>query len=498
MAIYMPAIIWIFETKVPNYRCEIRGCETQPAEYKPAWWEEAIPSVDGEPSTCERYKLVNASLPNQCVFDKSIVERCDEYIYETSERSTLHDFNLHCEENYWKLTLIGTMTNTGLFIGLPITGMLSDRFGRKTVLLGCIISTGFAGLIRSFSNSYVFFITMSFLDSVARGGSFTNAYIIALEFVAPEKRTVVGVLLNISCSISGVFVGALAWSLQTWRTLDQILYGASLIMVTYYWLLPESVRWLLTRNMYTKVEKILRNIAKTNGTNLSEQNLKTLWKSDTSEVSPESRHKFKELLKSPILTRRYINCAIFWGVGLFSYYGLTINSVALSSNPYFDFILTMLVEIPGSVLVYFMLDRIGRRYTLATGFFTCAVSCLSFIFVPEDLYWLQLCIYLFGKFGTAIVVAIVYIVTSECFPTNLRSSLLSSCSMCGRLGGMLAPQIPLLKTYWEQLPLVLFGSSAVVGSILSLQLPETVGTTLPDTVEEAENIGKLGSTEDTM
>ncbi|KAB0802198.1 hypothetical protein PPYR_04384 [Photinus pyralis] len=330
---------------------------------------------------------------------------------------------------------------------------------------------------------------MTFLDSVSRAGSFTNAYIIVFEFVAPEKRTVVGVILNIACAISGIIVGALAWTLQTWRILDQILYGSSLMMVTYYWLLPESVRWLLTRKMYTKVEKILRSISKTNGTNLSENNLKELWR--PAEPIPEiTPHYMKELLNSPILTRRFINCALCWSIGLFSYYGLTINSVALSSNAYFDFILTMFVEIPGCVLVYFLLDTIGRPYSLAMGFFTCAVACSIFIFVPKHLYWLQLLTYLLGKFGTSVVISVVYIITSECFPTHLRSSLYSSCSMVGRVGPMIAPQIPLLKLYWQQLPLVLFGSTALVGSILSLQLPETKLIMLPDTVEEAESIGQ--------
>jgi len=41
------------------------------------------------------------------------------------------------------------------------------------------------------------------------------------------------------------------------------------------------------------------------------------------------------------------------------------------------------------------------------------------------------------------------------------------------------------------LPLILFGSIGIVAGFLSLIFPETLGTKLPDTVWEAENIGKV-------
>lgn len=487
MFAYMPGIIWIFETKVPSYRCEINGCETYPIQYKPSWWTEAIPSVEGEPATCEKYKRVNTSVQS-CSFNKKIIERCERYVYATSERSMLHDFNLHCEENLWKLTLIGTMSSAGLFVGLPISGILSDRFGRKTILMWCLILSGLAGLIRSFSNSYVFFITMTIMDSIVRAGAYANCFIIGMEFVAPEKRAIISIFLSIFCGIVGMIVGAVAWILQTWRTLDRIMYGVCLLVVSYYWLLPESVRWLLTKERYTDVENTLRNISKTNGRDLPEETLQKLRNSSTSGKVGEV-HSFEELLKSPILTRRFINCSICWTFCLFSYYGLTINSIALSNNSYLDFILTMLVEIPGNIAVYLVLNRVGRRYALSLSFLICGLSCLSFIFIPKDLYWLQLCMYLLGKFCSAMVITIIYTVTSEIFPTRLRSSLLSTCSMFGRIGSMTAPQVPILKKYWQHLPLVLFGATAVIASVLSLLFPETMGVPLPDTIEEAENIG---------
>lgn len=45
-------------------------------------------------------------------------------------------------------------------------------------------------------------------------------------------------------------------------------------------------------------------------------------------------------------------------------------------------------------------------------------------------------------------------------------------------------------TVWESLPAVMFGSLALLSGLLLLIMPETLGTKLPDTVHEAEIIGR--------
>ncbi len=61
--------------------------------------------------------------------------------------------------------------------------------------------------------------------------------------------------------------------------------------------------------------------------------------------------------------------------------------------------------------------------------------------------------------------------------------------MSARISGILAPVILLLSKYWEPLPLVIFGSSAVVAGALTLLLPETLNHHLPETIEEGEVFG---------
>lgn len=48
--------------------------------------------------------------------------------------------------------------------------------------------------------------------------------------------------------------------------------------------------------------------------------------------------------------------------------------------------------------------------------------------------------------------------------------------------------------YWHGIPSVMFGSMAILSGILVLTQPETLGCKMPDTLAEAEAIGKPKST----
>ena len=48
---------------------------------------------------------------------------------------------------------------------------------------------------------------------------------------------------------------------------------------------------------------------------------------------------------------------------------------------------------------------------------------------------------LIGKFGATGAFAIVYVYGSELFPTVYRAIGIGTCSMCGKVGGVLAPLI---------------------------------------------------------
>ena len=55
---------------------------------------------------------------------------------------------------------------------------------------------------------------------------------------------------------------------------------------------------------------------------------------------------------------------------------------------------------------------------------------------------------------------------------------------------MVAPLIFILEGTWKPLPFITFGSCALLAGVLTLLLPETRNTHLPETLEEGEEFGK--------
>lgn len=94
--------------------------------------------------------------------------------------------------------------------------------------------------------------------------------------VGPGKRELTGIVLNYFYAIGEAAVGLAAWLSRDWVILQFIVSAPPIIFIFYYWLIPESVRWLLARKEHRKAELIILKAAKTNGVIISESILQTL------------------------------------------------------------------------------------------------------------------------------------------------------------------------------------------------------------------------------
>ncbi|CAH2232581.1 organic cation transporter protein-like [Pararge aegeria] len=493
---------FVFEASDIHYRCNIPECE---GYNNNTWLEHAIPAKDGVLSKCQRYQSNNNS--GTCSiqdFNTSIVKDCESFVY-SDEDSAVKDFDLGCQ--HMKRTLIGSAHNAGLFLSLPLTGIISDRYGRKLALALASLMNGVFGFLRSFSSGYIMMLIFEFLEAGLGAGAYSTAFVIAMELVGPKGRVLGNTLLNGVYVIGLMSLAALSWWLQSWRNLLRLIYIPAMFVVSYYWILNESVRWLISKGRNTEAAAILKRAAKMNRVELSDEVLAPLYeleKLNTDEKSKDSsnvNHKLEgnmqsnlmKVIKSSIIRKRVVICSFLWITCTFVYYGLSINSVSLAGNKYVNFMLVSFVEIPANFVCLLVLDRFGRKKVLIVTYVLSACLCIGLSFLPKDQKWLSLVLYLSGKFSITVAYSSVYIYVSEVFPTNVRQSLLAVCSSLGRVGSTLAPMTPLLNHYYHNLPAIFFGSMALIASILVFSLPETINVALPDTVEEAEMLSQKRS-----
>lgn len=59
------------------------------------------------------------------------------------------------------------------------------------------------------------------------------------------------------------------------------------------------------------------------------------------------------------------------------YYGISMNSNVLGGNLYLTFILGALMEIPANIVVFFVIDRIGRKLLIFCGLIAYALALLT-------------------------------------------------------------------------------------------------------------------------
>ncbi|CAH1373759.1 hypothetical protein MTP99_015132 [Tenebrio molitor] len=479
-----PAMNYIFVARDIKYRCQVDTCDKENGEFNPDWLENAVPFEQNIPSKCSYYEPQEN---DTCIyFNMSSTLTCHrDFVYERNETTIVHDFDIKCDENLWKLTIVGTINVVGKLLCLPLAGFCSDRFGRKSMIIVSVFLSTVVGLIRSFSLSYYMYVGLEFLNTVVGSGVYSGAFILALELVDSKRRNMGNSIICFAFTIGHILLGAAAWVSPSWQFMLQIMYAPGLLVTVLLWFIPESVRWLISKNKITEAQEILKNIAKINGSELTEETLKSIpYIEQTDKAEENDKIPLMAILRKKSLLIRIIHCSFTWICCNFPYYGLTIQSVALSQDIYVNYMCVSVVEIPAYILAYGALDRIGRKKTLALSLILTGVACISVDFIRPGSP-LALVVFLSGKLFVTVSYMTIYIYTAELFPTSSRHSAFAVCSMFGCVGSMLAPQVPLLAKVYKPLPLMVFSAMAFTAGFLSFLFPETNESKLPEEIDKS-------------
>ncbi|CAL1676489.1 unnamed protein product [Lasius platythorax] len=496
---------YIFTAGEIKYRCLVPECEHPGnATFDPPWINVSAPKVNGDISGCTRYVMRdNHSDACSTTSFTNVTRECDSWVYNPYEHTILDEWDFTCDANRWKLTLVGTIQSIGQFIGLMFAGPISDRYGRRTFLTLATSLAGVSGLIHSFSVNYWMFLAFEFLDATMAAGIYGTGFILGIETIGAKNRVFGGALISCMFSMGEILLGLIASRLRSWRMHLRVVYAPGLLAILLPLLIPESVRWLMSKGKNDEVEKIYRKMARMNNLQVTDEAINAFKELNVARNETKSelamldeRKPIVQVLHSSVILIRLLICSFCWITNTFVFYGLSLNSVAFAGDKYINFILVVMIEIPAYCLIWMLTDRIGRKLMLSGAFLLSGVFCLAIQFVPTGAWsYGPLLLYMAGKLCITAAFSTTYVYTAELFPTTLRNTLLGFCSMTGRIGSILSPQTPLLAQIMPSLPLILFGSMGIIAGILSLILPETLGTKLPDTIWEAENIGRVKSNE---
>ncbi|KAI4886251.1 hypothetical protein NFI96_006957 [Prochilodus magdalenae] len=440
------SIVFIGDT--PPHRCHIPAGINITAE----WRNVSIPvEADGETSECWRYRLDvvkmfsdRGLLPwvdvNVSAIEQESCEDGWEYDRKTYTSTIVTEWNLVCSDD-WKAPLTSSLFFCGVLIGSFVSGQLSDRFGRKTVLFVTMgIQTIFT-FIQVFSPSWIIFCLLFFVVGMGQISNYVAAFVL----------------------------GTL--KLQT---------------IT---IIPESPRWLLSQGRAGEAEAILRDAARKNGIKAPEVIFPPSQPRDKAEtVRP---HNLCDLVRSSNIRAITILLCLVWTTLSIGYFALSLNTSNLYGNPYLNCFFSAAVEVPAYIISWLMFRYLPRRMCL---FFTLSLGGVVLLLIhllPQHMIYAAISLEMLGKFGVTTAFAIVYAFTAELYPTVLRNTALGACSMASRVGSISAPYFIYFGSYYKALPYILMGSLSVLSGLLSLLLPESHGMPLPETISHMQAVTGL-------
>ncbi|XP_021246964.1 solute carrier family 22 member 3 isoform X2 [Numida meleagris] len=403
----------------------------------------------------------------------------DSWVYQQPHASIVSEYNLVCG-HAWMLDLSQAILNLGFLAGAFTLGYAADRYGRILIYLLSCLGVGICGIIVAFVPNFTLFLIFRFLQGV-----------FVTEIVGSDQR-IVGIVIQIFFTLGIMILPGIAYLVPTWQGIQLAISLPNFLFLLYYWVVPESPRWLLTRKKGEKALKIMHDIAKHNGKYLS-PHYSEITVSNVEVTNPS----FLDLVRTPQMRRNTLILMYAWFTSALIYQGLVMRLGIVGGNLYLDFFISGAVELPAALIILMTIDRIGRRLPFAISNIVAGIACLITAFLPEDIPWLKTTVATLGRLGITIAFEIVYLVNSELYPTTLRNFGVSLCSSLCDLGGIIAPFLLFrLAAIWLELPLIIFSILAAVCGILVLLLPETKGISLPETVEDVEQLsghyGKCG------
>ncbi|XP_072441305.1 solute carrier family 22 member 15-like [Chiloscyllium punctatum] len=406
--------------------------------------------------------------------------------FDTGSSSVIREWFLIGDASY-KVFLASSVYFFGVLVGVIIFGQLSDRFGRKKVYLTGLFLDIILGIVSGLTPTYDIFAVSRFGVGVMNGGMSLVSFVLLQEYVAVSYWALTGSLQSLSFAAGISLYALLGYFIRPWRILAIVINIEGILILLPSLCIPESPHWLYTQGRWNEAKNILDNFAKKNG----QQKYSEFLKPPTGEIDDESSNMF-DLFRDRVLLWRTLIMMYVWFICSLVYYGLTLNASDMGGNQYLGVALSGIAELPSYPLCFFLLNRSwsGRRRTLAGFLLLGGATCLIIILLPEKkgigIYSVinSQAFSILGKLSISAAFNVVYIYTSELYPTSVRNVGLGICSMSARMGGILAPFLPSLKSIQASLHFVVFGATGLLAGILSLLLPETLDKSLPEKISD--------------
>jgi putative MFS transporter len=381
---------------------------------------------------------------------------------------------------------IASIGFVGMALGAALGGLLADRFGRRQIFALTLLLFGIATGASALSWSIGALLVFRFLTGLGLGAELPVASTLVSEFAPARVRGRVVVGLEAFWALGWTLAALIGFLVVPrgdagWRWALALGAVPALYAVVVRRGLPESVRFLELRGRTAEAEAAVRRFEAAAGVEPVP--------SPTPPPAPVARPR---ALWARGLRGRTAALWTVWFCVNFSYYGAFIwlpsllfdSGLSLVRSLGFTLVIT-LAQLPGYAVAAWLIEKWGRRPTLATFLVGSAAGAALFATADGEttvlITGMVLSFFNLGAWGA------LYALTPEVYPTTLRATGAGAAAGFGRIASILAPLSvpPLLEIGGTGLVFGLFAAFLLLGALATAGLPERKGEALEETTPAA-------------
>lgn len=340
----------------------------------------------------------------------------------------------------------GSSALIGAIVGAFVAGSLSDRYGRKPILMLAAFLFFISALFSSIPPSFTLLISARLVGGLGVGMASVLSPMYVSEFAPAKIRgrlvalyqlsIVMGILLayfsnwallKYAAEPGNIFTQGMlhkVFNAEIWRGMFAAEMLPSGLFLVLLFFVPESPRWLIDKGFVEEGGRLLRMV---NG-DFNENEIQ--------QKKKEKKTSIAELFKPGLRQALAVGLGLsifgqFTGVNIIIYYGPTIlegAGFALDSAVQFQ-VLIGAINLIFTVIALMKIDSWGRRPLLIGGMIAVLVSLcgIGLLFVTNAMsgIWtvVLLCIYI-GSLALSIN-AVIWVIIGEIYPTHIRGRAMS-------------------------------------------------------------------------
>jgi MFS transporter, putative metabolite:H+ symporter len=336
--------------------------------------------------------------------------------------------------------LINSSALAGSLFGSLLLGRVADRIGRRAIFQYAILWYAIFTATTALAWGPWSVMTFRFLAGMGLGGMLVVDPSMLAEYLPPQRRGRMLVFLDLwwpvglllATGLSWVFIGHSVGGADSWRWLFLAASFPAFMTFVVRRTLPESPYYLARTGRRDEAARVLSEIT---GRPVEAAEL---------EAPEEPRSSIRELFTRTLARSNALMIGVWIALNI-SYYGLflwlpfVLNGDKFKIDLYLLLALSALSQFPGYAAAIWLVERIGRKPTLAAFLLLGGLS--GYAFAGADSATVYVISLFFVGFFNLGAWGALYPYTSELFPTRVRASAFGMLEGVGKTAAIAGPYI---------------------------------------------------------